>query len=75
MSIKPLGVIEKLALPTRNARFNLQLSVQSDASRVTSPGQNGRNHLCPSHCGTITLSFAKPDGMGLMLAINPGQSC
>ena len=25
------------------------------------------------HCETITLSLAKPDGMGLMLAINPGQ--
>jgi len=75
MSIRPRNVIEKLALPVRNAGFNLQLSVQSDASRVTSPGQNGRNHLCLSHCETITLSFAKPDGMGLMPAINPGQSC
>jgi hypothetical protein len=44
-----------------------------DVNWVTNPGKSGSNHLLPTHCETITLSFAKPDGMGLMPAINPGQ--
>lgn len=29
--------------------------------------------MFPPHCETITLSLAKPDGMGITPAISPGQ--
>jgi hypothetical protein len=71
--ITPYFAIEKLGLSTRQTRFNLQLSDLSDANRVTNPGKTGSNHLLPSHCETSISPFAKPDGMGLISAINPGH--
>ncbi len=70
-----LGIaIEKLGLSAWRLGLNLQMSDSSDVNWVTNPGITGSNHLPPTHCETINLSFAKPDGMGLMLAINPGRS-
>lgn len=74
MTINRALVIEKLGLPAGPARFNLQMSDSSDISWVTSPGLTGSNHLLPPHCETMTLSFAKPDGMGITSAISPDQS-
>ena len=48
--------------------------IDSGSHWVTNPGKTGSNHLLLSHCETITLSFAKPDGMSITPAVNPGQS-
>jgi len=61
-----------LGLSARQSGLNLQLSDLLDVSG-NQPGKTGSNHLLPTHRETIHLSLAKPDGMGLMLAINPGQ--
>jgi hypothetical protein len=44
----------------------------SGTRRVTNPGKTGGNQLLPLHYETIQLSCAKPDGMGFMLAADPG---
>jgi hypothetical protein len=55
-------------------RFTLKLSDSLDITGLAKPGFSGGNHLPSPHCETITLSFAKPDGMGITPAISPGQS-
>jgi hypothetical protein len=47
--------------------------IDSGSHWVTNPGKTGSNHLLLSLCETITLSFAKTDGMSITPAVNPGQ--
>jgi hypothetical protein len=67
-------VIENFALQAQAGRNTVNLSVHSGINRVTNPGKSGSNHLLSSQCETITLSSAKPDGMSITPAANPGQS-
>ena len=57
--IRPGIAIEKLGLSACRSGFNLQLSDLLDVHWVTNPGNTGSNHLLPSHCETIHLSFCE----------------
>lgn len=72
-AITAATVIEKMVLPPRRQRFNLQLRVHSRINRVTNPGKSGSNHLLPSHWRRFISLLRKPDGMSITPAVNPGR--
>jgi len=67
-------VIEKMVLPLGQQRFNLQLPVHSGIQPGNQPRKIWKQSLAFTALETIHLSFAKPDGMSIKPAVNPGQS-
>jgi len=74
MAITPSPVIEKRVLPAIPWRFNLQLPVDSGIQPGSQPRKIRRQSLASTALETIHLFFAKPDGMSIKPAVNPGRS-
>ena len=72
-AITPVRVIEKMDLPARRSRFNLQLPVDSGSQPGSQPRKIWKQSLASTALETIHLSFAKPDGMSIKPAVNPGR--
>jgi len=73
VAITPVPVIEKMALPPGQRRFNLQLPVDSGIQPGSQPRKTWRQSLAFTALETIHLFFAKPDGMSIKPAVNPGR--
>ena len=73
-AITPAPAIEKMVLPPARLRFNLQLPVHSGIQPGNQPRKIWKQSLAFTALETIHLSFAKPDGMSIKPAVNPGQS-
>lgn len=64
-AITRADVIEKMVLPARRGRFNLQLPDSFGHQPGNQPRKNWRQSLAFNALETIHLSFAKPDGMSI----------
>jgi len=73
VAITPVPVIEKMALPPGRQGFNLQLPVDSGIQPGSQPRKIWRQSLAFTALETIHLFFAKPDGMSIKPAVNPGR--
>ena len=64
-AITVVPVIEKMVLPPRRQRFNLQLRVHSRIQPGNQPRKIWKQSLAFTALETIHLSFANPDGMSI----------
>ena len=64
-AITPAYVIEKMVLPARRGRFNLQLPDSFGHQPGNQPRKNWRQSLAFNALETIHLFFANPDGMSI----------